>query len=69
MKYTIKDLKEYINNLPDDYEVWLEWVDEPARPLNVETSYNRHDGGTKFLECMSLGYHPEKKRFYIFHHY
>ena len=27
MKYTIKDLKEYINKIPDDYEIWLEWVE------------------------------------------
>ena len=69
---SVRDLKKYIANLPDDYEIWIEYPKEYglAQPEKIVT-YNDGGGEIKqnFIESLTLGRDNKNKRLLIFHHY
>jgi hypothetical protein len=67
MRRTVGELKEFIKDLPDDMEVWIEY---PKRYGLAQPEVILEDvgyDGQDFIECMGLFY--KDKRLYIAHHY
>ena len=67
MLYTVGELKDFIKDLPDDREVWIEY---PSRYGLAQPEVILKDvgyDGQDFIECMGLLY--DDKRLYITHHY
>lgn len=70
MKITTKELKKYLESIPDDYEVWLEYPVKYglAQPEVIEKFGDEQDNND-IIECMSIGVQTNEKRLVIFHHY
>lgn len=66
MKVTVADLKEHIDKLPDDYEVWIEYPEKLAIPTRTESFNN---GENRIIRAMALGVDNGHNRCVIFHHY
>jgi hypothetical protein len=68
MRTTVGDLKGAIQDVPDDYEVWIEYPKRYglANPTIIHNAFDDQD----FIPSMSLGSDiSNNKKFFICHHY
>jgi len=66
---TAGDLKKYLRDIPDNYEVWIEYPKRYglAEPTEIHNGFDDQD----FIPSMSLGadISPNNNKFLIFHHF
>ena len=67
---TVGVLKEIFasRNVPDDAVIWLQQPDEYIEDAEVQR-FEDDDADAEYIECLNLGYWPEKKRFFLYHHW
>ena len=65
MTTTVKELKDYLKDIPDDYEVWIEYPKRygTAKPTEIIKGFDDQD----FIKSMSLG--KNESKVFIFHHF
>lgn len=70
MLITAFDLKRMLENVPNDYTVWIEY---PARyglaQPEIIIDHSHFDGQCDLIEAMSYGLDIPNKRVIIYHHY
>lgn len=65
---TLGELKERIKDLPDDYEIWIEYPERYGfhSPFEMDTICNgEHD----CIRVISIAKNHKKKRIYLLHHF
>lgn len=65
---TVKELREAIKNIPDDFEIWIEYPERYGfhSPFEMDTCF---DGETDCIKAINCGRDEHKRRFYILHHF
>jgi hypothetical protein len=67
-KLTVKELRENLSLIPDDYEIWIEYPEryELHSPVEIDKGiFDNQDA----IQALAYGHNNKKKRFYILHHY
>lgn len=65
---TISDLKDWIKDLPDDYEIWIEYPERYGFHSPMEFDNHIFDD-QDFIQAICIGRDDKKRRLYIMHHY
>jgi len=63
---TLGELREWTKELPDDYEIWIEY------PTILRSHVKEDiicDGDHRCIDALSIARDDNKKRVYILHHY
>lgn len=65
---TVGELRKWIEDLPDDYEVWIEFPDRYGfhKPFKMERHIFEDQD---FIKALSIGRDDKKRRLYIMHHF
>lgn len=67
MLHTVGELKDFIKDLPDDMEIWIEYPKRYGLAQPEVMLKNIGYDGQDFIECLSWMY--DNKKLYIAHHY
>lgn len=68
MQLTVASLREYLKNIPDDFEVWIEYPDISDVDKMVRVLENTSEE-TDVISSATLGKSTANKKVYIYHNY
>ena len=67
---TVKDVRRWIEDMPDDAEVWIEYpkrygLAQPEKILVL----GRGDDSSDMIQSLTIGKAADNSKLHIFHHY